>query len=389
MYYISEVIAQTIVEEISREIKEHINFMDGQGKIIASTDPVRIGMLHEGAARVIRDHLKELYITSEMESTTTRKGINLPITVNGEIVGVVGITGEKERVAGYGNIVRRMTEIMVEDSLLRDSRRYDRRVRYRFIEEWIAKSGAVYDRNLINRGLQIGIDIERPRRALVIHFAAYPLLSGTLEGQKRLEEMEASIRHYTENEKEILYLREPPKQICLIDACSEEKMYKTAEQIMELIRKKYGEELLIGIDSAKHGSLHIGRICEEAEKAAENAWEKGKNIVFYHELGIELFLNEITEGSMQEYLYKLFPNTSQEELDLLMQVVSVFFEKNGSITKMAETLFMHKNTIQYKLKKLELLSGYDIRTPAGAGIYYMALSFYRRLYGGEMILRSI
>lgn len=389
MYYISEMTAQTIVEEISREIGEHINFMDGEGRIIASTDPVRIGMLHEGAARVICENLKELYITSEMESATARKGINLPITVNGEIAGVVGITGEKERVAGYGNIVRRMTEIMVEDSLLRDSRRYDRRVRYRFIEEWIAKSGAVYDKDLIRRGLRIGIDIERPRRALVIHFAAYPMLSGTLEGQKRLEEMEASIRHYTENEKEILYLREPPKQVCLIDACSSEKLYKTAEQIMELIRKKYGEELLIGIDSAESGSLHIGEICAEAEKAAENCREKGKNIVFYKELGVELFLDEITESSMQEYLHKLFPEIGHEELDAYMKVIAVFFEQGGSITRMAEALFMHKNTIQYKLKKLETLSGQDIRTPTGAGIYYMALAFYRRLYMGENFLRSI
>lgn len=388
MYYISEMTAQTIVEEISREIGEHINFMDGAGRIIASTDPVRIGMLHEGAARVIRENLKELYITSEMESATARRGINLPIMVNGEIAGVVGITGEKERVAGYGNIVRRMTEIMVEDSLLRDSRRYDRRVRYRFIEEGIAKSGTAYDRNLIHRGLRLGIDIERPRRALVIHFADYQLLSGTLEGQKRLEEMEASIRHYTEREKDILYLREPPKQVCLVDACSSQQLQKIAGQLIELIRDKYGEELLIGIDSAEHGSTYIRRICTEAEKAAENCREKGKSIVFYQELGVELFLDEITEGSMQEYLHKLFPMVTQDEMELLMRVVAVYFEEEGSITKMAETLFMHKNTIQYKLKKLEALSGQDIRTPSGAGVYYMALFFYRKLYGIEPLLRS-
>lgn len=264
MYYISEATAQTIVEEISREIAENVNFMDGEGRIIASTDPVRIGMLHEGAARVIREHLKELYITSEMESTTARKGINLPITVNGEIVGVIGITGEKERVAGYGNIVRRMTEIMVEDSLSRDSRRYDRRVRYRFIEEWIARSGAAYDRNLINRGLRIGIDIEKPRRAVVMHFARYQMLSDTLEGQKHLEEMEASIRHFTERDQGILYLREPPKQVCLIEAYDDAQLHRLAAQLTGLIRKKYKEELLIGIDSAEHGSTHIGRICAEA-----------------------------------------------------------------------------------------------------------------------------
>lgn len=115
--YISQVVAQTIVEEIGREIHENINFMDEDGRIIASTNPVRIGTIHEGARRVINENLEELYITSEMENATTKKGINLPILIHGEAVGVIGITGEKERVAGYGNIVRRMTEVMEQMAL--------------------------------------------------------------------------------------------------------------------------------------------------------------------------------------------------------------------------------------------------------------------------------
>ena len=116
--YISQTAAQNIVDEIGREIKEHVNLMNEEGYIVASTDPLRIGMLHDGARKIIKESLSELYITSEMETRTTRKGINLPITIDGEIVGVIGITGERERVAGYGNIVRRMTEIMVSGTAL-------------------------------------------------------------------------------------------------------------------------------------------------------------------------------------------------------------------------------------------------------------------------------
>ena len=45
--YISRETAQEIVEEIGREIGEHINLMDERGYIIASTDAARIGNLHE------------------------------------------------------------------------------------------------------------------------------------------------------------------------------------------------------------------------------------------------------------------------------------------------------------------------------------------------------
>lgn len=374
--YISKTAAQSIVEEIGREINEHVNFMDQEGYIVASTDKARLGTLHTGARRIIVEKLPELYITEEMENATTKKGINLPITIRGEIVGVVGITGEKERVAGYGNIVRRMTEIMVADSRQKDHRRYDRRVRYRFIEEWIGRSGAFYDRGFVERGGQIGIDIMRPRRAMVIRFVRYSELSATQEGQRRLEEMESTVRHYAERE-EILYLREPPRQICLLEACSDEKIRRTAESIQALLRDKYGERVVIGIDAADGGSIRINQICKEAERAAEAGGLA--DIVFYKNLYVELFLRDVTAETQIEYLDRLFPGILEEELDAYMKLIEVFFEEEGSVTRMADRLYMHKNTIQYKLKKMETFNGRDIRTPVGAAVYYMALQFYRTL----------
>ena len=64
--YISRETAQEIVEEIGREIGEHINLMDAEGNVIASTDHLRIGHVHEGAVRSIKEGLPELYITSDM-----------------------------------------------------------------------------------------------------------------------------------------------------------------------------------------------------------------------------------------------------------------------------------------------------------------------------------
>lgn len=374
--YISQTAAQSIVEEIGREINEHINFMDQEGYIVASTDKARLGTLHTGARRIIEEKLPELYITEEMENSTTKKGINLPITIRDEIVGVVGITGDKERVAGYGNIVRRMTEIMVEDSRLKDHKKFDRRVRYRFIEEWIGRSGAFYDRGFVERGGQLGIDVMKPRRAMVIRFVRYTELSSTQEGQRRLEEMESAVRHYADRE-EILYLREPPRQICLLEACDDDRIRKTAENIRRLLREKYGERVVIGIDAADGGSIHINQICKEAERAAEAGGLA--DIIFYKNLYVELFLRDVTAEAQVEYLNRLFPGVAAEELDAYMKMIEVFIEEDGSVGRMADRLFMHKNTIQYKLKKMEALNGRDIRKPVGAAVYYMALQFYRML----------
>ena len=91
---------------------------------------------------------------------------------------------------------------------------------------------------------------------------------------------------------------------------------------------------------------------------------------------------------MRRYLDKLFPDMELKELDAFMKLIDAYFREDGSIGSMAEFLFMHKNTIQYKLKKLAELSGRDIRTPVGAAIHYMALTFYKKLYPGQDLMRS-
>ena len=92
--------AQQIVEEIGKLVRQNINLMDETGHIIASNDPARIGKFHEGAYRIISQHLPEFYITPELENELpdVRRGINLPIVVDGQLQGVIGITGDYDAV---------------------------------------------------------------------------------------------------------------------------------------------------------------------------------------------------------------------------------------------------------------------------------------------------
>ncbi|MGI6013960.1 MAG: CdaR family transcriptional regulator [Oscillospiraceae bacterium] len=376
---ISKAVAQAIIEEIGAEIQEHMIMTDSDGYIIASTNLSRLGTIHEGARRIITEELDELYISKEMETETTKMGISLPLIVHGEIVGVVGITGEKQKVAGYGNIVRHMTEIMIADRLRKDVKRYDRRVRYRFMEEWISRSSIPYSEEFIERGHNLGIDITRPHRALVIFFTGYQKLSDTLKGQRLLEEMEDSIRHEM-RDRGALYLREPPKQICLLPACSNDEMQNLAKDLIQLIEDTYKKQIVIGFDSSTGNKLYARQCCAEAEKAASHALIWNGTIVCYDDLNIELFLDEISTSTMEEYLEKLFMNIPKKKLKEYIALIEAYFAYNGSINKMADALYMHKNTLQYKLKKLAELTGQDIRVPLNISVYYMALIFYRKIY---------
>ena len=120
--------AQAIVEEVGAIVGQHINMMDPEGYVIASTDPERIGTLHEGARKIIREHLDALYVRDEEATLTSRPGLNLPVYQAGSIAGVIGITGRYEDVAGYGQIVKKMVEILIRENAEQDERRMGQRV---------------------------------------------------------------------------------------------------------------------------------------------------------------------------------------------------------------------------------------------------------------------
>lgn len=377
--YISKETAQEIVEEISREIGENINLMDETGRIIASVDGTRIDTIHEGAKKIIREGLEELYITQDMETKTTRKGINLPIIVDHQIVGVVGITGERNQVYGYGNIVRRMTEILISDSIQKDAKHFERRQKYHLLEEWINQSKDAYSHDFIRRAKQHQIDLNLAYRIMIITFADHEALSDTLEGQRRLEQMEASIRHEADRQG-IYYIRYPSRQICIMSYRSNTKMELFAKTLRTKILEKYQNTLVIGYDGSEKKHYGIKRSVEEAEKALAQANISGNWLQGYDALGVELFLGEISRQTMKRYLEKLFKKTEEEQLKEYMKLIEVYFLWNGSLQKMAQELYIHKNTVQYKLNKLTQMTGADIRKPAQAAVFYMALSFYRLLF---------
>ena len=63
-----------------------------------------------------------------------------------------------------------------------------------------------------------------------------------------------------------------------------------------------------------------------------------------------------------------------------MNLIECYFAYEGSIGKMADAMFMHKNTLQNKVKKLIEITGEDIRLPSNTPVFFMAMTFYQKLY---------
>ena len=100
-WHLDTKMAQDIVARTMRIIDTNINVMDARGRIIGSGDRERIGELHEGALLVLsQGRVVDIDDAVAKHLHGVRQGINFPLRLEGEIVGVIGLTGENTDIAG-------------------------------------------------------------------------------------------------------------------------------------------------------------------------------------------------------------------------------------------------------------------------------------------------
>lgn len=375
---ITDVSAQQIVDEIGDLVHQNINLMDENGYIIASNDRSRIGEFHEGAYRIVQQQLPEIYIdqTLEQQMHRVRRGINLPIRVDGKVEGVIGITGAYDEVIQYGQIVQRMAAILIKERIRLDEERLDLRVRSRFLEEWVFSSHLSSQRSLYERGLALGIDVRLPRRCMVVCVRDLARYTKTLEGQQFLEQVEAEVNSFLSDYPGTMVLRNAARQILLFNRRSTDEMVTLALALTRHIRTTLDADLLAGIDGDVP-DVHTAYL--QANRALQIAPQYKRQVVSYRDLNIELIFDQISPQDKLQYLRKLFPDQDMHQLREEFALLEAYFDAEGSISAAADSLYIHKNTLQYRLRQLADTTGFDVRKPSNAPVLYVALQFFRDL----------
>lgn len=135
--------ALSIVQEMKAAAGYDINLMDDTGRILASTDPARMGQVHAGAKALLEQGLDRLVVHEDAPQQGTRRGINLPIRMDGRAVGVIGITGAPEQVEALGGVIQHMTEILLRDARRQEQETLLEDARQCFIESWLFPRRAI------------------------------------------------------------------------------------------------------------------------------------------------------------------------------------------------------------------------------------------------------
>ena len=117
----------------------------------------------------------------------------------------------------------------------------------------------------------------------------------------------------------------------------------------------------IGTNASDYKDLKLSyRNAKEILKISD-VFSTSESVFEYEKMDLELLFMNLKNSNIETFKKKCLKNFSLKEIKEFSVILSVYEKFNGSITKTSEELFMHKNTLQYKLAKIKKISGYDPR----------------------------
>ena len=158
-----------------------------------------------------------------------------------------------------------------------------------------------------------------------------------------------------------------------IDSKEIERM---ATNISDTLCTEFYAKVAIGISTAVDNIKDLARAYKEAQVAIEvgKVFETEKNIISYENLGIGRLIYQLPTTLCEMFLQEVFKKGSLESLDReTLMTIQCFFENNLNVSETSRKLFVHRNTLVYRLEKIRKLTGLDLREFEHAITFKVAL----------------
>ncbi len=162
----------------------------------------------------------------------------------------------------------------------------------------------------------------------------------------------------------------------LDDISSEDELEKYAEGLMDALLATYGAKAYVGISSVTDNLRDLAKSYKEARISIEvgKIFDIEKPIMSYRNLGIGRLVYQLPTTLCEIFLGEVFNKGSLESLDReTLMTVQSFFENNLNVSETSRKLFVHRNTLVYRLEKIRKLTGLDLREFDHAVTFKVAL----------------
>ena len=342
---------QGIIHQMKDAIDRTIGVVDVNGVIICCSDLRRIG---ETDVIRIRDDL------ASFEVRVLGGKTYMPFGSQMHPEAAVFVDGADEAAMNYARLIA----VSLNGIKQYYDEKYDRN---NFIKNVILDNILPGDIYLKTR--EFGFNNEVARCVLLIRLKERSDISATDAIQKLFPDKQKDLV-ISINETDIALVKE-------LRAGNEMKdLEKLARSIVDSLHTEYFVNAIIGIGSIVNSLKDLPRSFKESQIALEvgKVFDTEKTIITYENLGIARLIYQLPTTLCEMFLKEIFKKGSIVGLDHeTLFTIQKFFENNLNVSETSRKLFVHRNTLVYRLEKIKKLTGLDLREFDDAIVFKVAL----------------
>ncbi len=228
--------------------------------------------------------------------------------------------------------------------------------------------------DIYNRAKKLHIDTECSRVVYIIE----------LNREKEGNELEKIRTLFGGKTKDFATAVDEKNIILVKEVAADDKLdqlYKNAESIVNLFKGR-GEdkEVHIAFGTVVGDIKEVSKSYKEAKMALDvgKIFFEDKNIVAYQALGIGRLIYQLPIPLCKMFIKEIFDGKSPDEFDEeTLTTINKFFENSLNVSETSRQLYIHRNTLVYRLDKLEKSTGLDLRVFEDAITFKIALMVVR------------
>ena len=347
---ITHQVLQNTIDSIVKITNTEICVYDAEGKVLAGN--LLVGAKYQ---QHIQSFIEDIDDTATVEDCQLYK-----IKDETDLEYVLLVKGAVEGL----KIVGDMAALQVKNLIVAYKERFDKD---NFIKNLLLDNLLLVD--IYNRAKKLHIETDSKRVVLIVETkndkdnTAYETLR-TLFSAKTKDFITAV------DEKNIIIVKEVKANEGF------EEVLKTANTVLDMLNTEAMAKVRVSIGTIINEIKEVSRSFKEAKLALEvgKIFYSEKNIVAYSNLGIGRLIYQLPLPLCKMYIKEIFGNKSPDNFDEeLLITINKFFENSLNVSETSRQLFIHRNTLVYRLDKLQKQTGLDIRVFEDAITFKIAM----------------
>ena len=172
------------------------------------------------------------------------------------------------------------------------------------------------------------------------------------------------------NETDIVLVKALPNANC------PEEVLRVAKSIETTLQEELGIKSVIGVSTNARHLRELADKYKEAQVAIDvgRVFESDKTIINYESLGLGRIIYQLPTTLCEMFLNEVFKKNPIETLDEdTLETINRFFENNLNVSETSRKLYVHRNTLVYRLEKIKKMTGLDLREFDHAIVFKVAM----------------